>query len=435
MQNLMLDAIKNLKKLKAQSVDILFSKEDGISLNSRFEKLEKLTKAEEISISLRVSVNNHVCVLNTNNINSLKDKNFLDKAIEAAKFSPIIDISISEEELIKDFSNLDLIDNKEISTEKLIERAIETESLALSNSKISNSEGAEISHVRSELILAKSSGFLASFEKTLTSAALVLLSSDNSSSQFGYDIASAIYFDDLKSPEELAKNASNRAISKLGAKKIQSTKMPVIFDSFAAKGILKSFLNVVDASSVINGCNFLQDKIGKTIFNKKISITDNGRIKKGIRSLPFDADGVATKCTQVVENGILNSFLFNNKFAKIYKTKSTGHAASWESIATYNVWIKNGDTPVLDMVKSLKRGLLVTDLLGIGLDPVSGNYSQGASGILIENGELTYPVNEITLAGNFLEMMKNMLPASDLKIEFGADSPSLFIPDMVIGGL
>lgn len=437
----LLDTIAKLKKLGADSADILVVEEENTSVTSRLCKLEQMTQSKVSSVSLRVSASGHVCTLSSNNLESLCDNEFLEKALLCAKYSPKVDISLDPSELCgsENFSSLDLVDGIEIAPEMLIERACECESLALNTPKITNSEGCEISRSKLKFTLAKSSetqdaAFLKSFEKTISNMSLVVLASDDDSAQMAYDMSSAVYFSDLKPSAELAKRAALRAISKLGAQKIKSCKMPVIFDPFAARGLLSSFLGVVSAASVINNLNFLKDQLQKPVFNKKISIVDDACVVRGVKSAPFDADGVACRRLKIVEDGVLNSFLFNNKYAKLLGSKTTGHASSWEGIAPHNVWIEAGEAALSDMIGSIKEGLFVTDLLGVGLDSVTGNYSQGAAGILIENGKLTTPVNEITLAGNFLKMMEGMEPASDLNRDLAIASPSLFVPDLVIGG-
>jgi PmbA protein len=436
-KNILGDVMCRAKKLGADSVDILAEESNTISASTRLAQLETVVQAEELCIKIRVSVGRRSAAVATNSLDDLKSESLVEKVVFAAKNAPeeITEFRPDDSELCKNFKNADICDASVVSSQDLIDLALECESIALQIKGITNSEGANASGSRSTITLMKSGGFFGEYEKTILQLSLVTLAEKDGFLERDYDFSEAIYLTDLKSPRKIAEEAARRTLSRLGAEKIKSCKVPVIFDRRVSGQLLGSFAAAVNGGSVAVGASFLKDKLFKKIFADGITVSDKSSVIRGLRSRPFDSDGLECSDTTIVQSGVLQSFLLNTKYANRLRMKSTGNAVGFEGISPHNMYIENGSESLSDLLKSVKRGLYAVEVLGNGLNLVTGNYSQGAVGFWIENGEITYPVSEITLAGNFIDMFSHCRVADDLEMTCGTDSPSLLVEEIVVGGL
>jgi PmbA protein len=430
------DVVRRARKSGMEQIDILCQERNTISASTRLVKLKKLVQADIIDIKIRVSVGNRSAVIATDNLDDLKKDSFLEKVVFAANNAPEEIVAIRPEvgDLCKDFSTADICDDYHPSSEELISAALECEETALQVSGITNSEGAEASYARSKVTLMKNSDFLASYTKTISQISVVPLAEKNEFLERSYDFSEAVYWSDLKDPKQVAQKAAARTLKKLGAKKISSCKIPVVLDRMVSRQTLSNLISAISGAAVTKGISFLKDKLSQKIFNDNFNVVDRCSVARGLRSRPFDSDGLKCFDTIVVKDGVLCSFLLNTKYANQLKMKSTSNASGFEGISPNNIYIGNGKESLQDLLKPIKNGLYVTEVLGNGLNLVTGNYSQGVVGFWIENGEITYPVSEITIAGNFMDMLSHCIPASDLEVESGIDAPTLFINEMIIGG-
>ena len=431
------ELIDKAKKNGADSVDVIFAERSSISASSRLAKLETIEKADVIIASVRVFVGDKSAVLTTDNIDDLRSDLFSEKAVAAAKCSPSNPkkIRAAATDLCKNFTEIDICDPKDIDHETLIESAKKCEDIALQIKGITNSEGAEAAFSRTKFVVARDDGFFEKYEKTGNSLSLSVLAEKNGDLERSYSFSNAVYHSDLKSLKRIANEAAEKTLRKLGARKILSCKVPVIFHRDVASSLLQSILSALNGAVVARGISFLKDKLSQKIFSDELNIIDQYDVCRGLCSKPFDTDGIACSNRKLIENGVLNSFLLNTKYAEILGMQSTGHASGWDSISPNNVCINKGSMSFDALVGDVQRGLYVTEVLGNGLNIVTGNYSQGACGFWIENGKITYPVNEITVAGNFIDMFNNCTFASDLEFEFGIDSPTMLFDEMVVGGI
>jgi PmbA protein len=233
----------------------------------------------------------------------------------------------------------------------------------------------------------------------------------------------------LLSAKEIGSSAAKRAARRLDAKKIDSAKLPVIFDKRISKSLLSSFSGAISGSAFSRGTTFLKDKLNQEIFGNDINIFDDPLIKMGLGSQPFDSEGVTSNKIELVKNGKLQNIFLDTYHANILKMQTNGRSGG-----STNLFFENGKITLDAMMLDQKKALYITDLIGRGSDTITGDYSVGASGILIENGELSYAVNEITIAGNLLEMYKNLTLANDLEFIYATNSPSIMIDKMTIAG-
>lgn len=436
-KNLLLDVVKKAKQKGADNVDILFKESDTISVTTRMTKPEKVIQADVVTAKVRVSVEKRSATVSIDNANVLTDDEFLDKVISAAKNAPEEQGELRPllTELCKKIPTMDIADKTPITAERLVSDAKKCEEIALSVKGITNSEGAEVSYAYSKITLVRDCDFMQQYDKTSNQICVVTLAEKNGELQRDYDFSQTVYYSDLKSPEYVAKRAAERTLKKLGARKIKTCKVPVVFEKNIAGQLLGSLLDAINGVSIAKGISFLKDKLSQKVFGENISVSDEFNVKRGLRSRPFDADGVECRDTKLIENGVLNAFLLNTKYASQLGMKTTGNCVNFSDISPNNISLKNGRKSFEELIGGIRRGLLVTEVMGNGLNMVTGNYSQGAAGFWIENGQIAYPVHEITIAGNFTDMFTHCEAASDLEYITGIDSPTLAIEEMVVGGI
>ena len=253
-----------------------------------------------------------------------------------------------------------------------------------------------------------------------------------------YDFASAVYAADLRDPAEIGRNAGERTVKRLGARKMPTAACPVVFDPRVARSLISHLLGAISGPSIARGTSFLKDKLGQRIFPEAITITEDPHRTRGQRSKPFDAEGLPNRRRALIDSGVLTTWLLDLRSARQLGLTSTGHAArgtaSPPSPAATNVWIEPGAATPAELMADIKSGFYVTELMGMGVNGITGDYSRGAAGFWIENGQIAFPVSEMTVAGNLKDMFARLVAANDLEFRTGADSPTLRIDDLTVAG-
>jgi PmbA protein len=253
-----------------------------------------------------------------------------------------------------------------------------------------------------------------------------------------YDFASAIHAADLRDPAEIGKSAGERAVKRLGAKKMPTCRCPVVFDPRVARGFISHLLGAISGPSIARGTSFLKDRLGDRIFPEAITIIDDPHRQRGLRSKPFDGEGIANRHRAIVDKGVLTTWLLDLRSARQLGLKTTGHAArgtaSPPSPAATNVWIEKGALSPKELITDIESGFYVTEMMGMGVNGVTGDYSRGAAGFWIEKGEIAFPVSEMTVAGNLKDIFARLVAADDLEFKAGADSPTLRVDDLTVAG-
>jgi PmbA protein len=325
--------------------------------------------------------------------------------------------------------------------EQRIDYARQAETAALNfDPRIKNSDGGSFDASTGYRVLANSLGFVGSYQRSGCSVvAIPIAQAENGTMQRDYWYSSARTLAKLDSPESVGKEAARRTLRRLGARKIASTKVPVVFDSDTARSLLETIFDAVNGDTIYRQSSFLEGKLGEKIATENITVVDDGTIPGGFGSSPFDGEGVPSRRTVVIEKGILKSYLLNTYTARKLGLQTTANAARSlagnPGIGYGNFYLEKGGRTAQQMIADIKQGLYVIDLLGFGVNLVTGDYSRGATGIWIENGELTYPVEEITVAGNLKEMLNNIAEiGSDLEFRSAVACPTLRIDGMTIAG-
>jgi PmbA protein len=346
------------------------------------------------------------------------------------------------EELTRTFPDLDLLDDRarSLSVEERTQLALVAEKAALDfDRRITNSEGAEFSNQLGRVIYANSHDFSGEYQGSTYGLSVVPVAASNGSMQRDYWYSSQRKFLCLESPEAVGKKAAERALRRLGARKIKTREVPVVFDPDIAASLLRNFSSALSGYSLYKGASFLIGKIGTKIASELVTVIDDGTIPAALGSKPFDGEGLPTRKKTVVEKGILQSYLLDTYSGRKLGYSSTGNAARSvgepPGVAPTNFYLAPGSSSPKEIIASVGEGFYVTELIGFGVNPVTGDYSRGAVGIWIDKGELAYPVEEVTIAGNLKEMLLNIeMVGNDLEMRDRISAPTIKISRMTVAG-
>jgi len=427
--NLLLDTTK---KLGAECTTVMANENTSVNVAARLGKLENIERNESSNIGLEIIDKKRKVSLSSTNLNQEALEELAKNAMNMVKSIPIDEYcGLADKNMLYDGNlDLNLVDNYIPENDDLLNNSIEAEDSALNIKGITNTEGASSTYSKNKFYLATSDGFFNTNDKTNYSTGLSVIAGKGTKMERDYEYQSKVHFSDLDTPKKIGEKAAERAISRLNPKKVKSNSVPVIFDPRVSGSLLSLFIGGISGQAITRGTSFLKDKMNKDIFKNTINIIDDPHIKRGARSLTFDGEGVATKKLNLVENGKLKSWLLNSQYARQLNLKSTGHYSG-----VSNLYMSPGKKTNLELIKSIDQGFYITEMLGMSFSQVTGDYSRGASGYWIEKGERAYPVSEVTIAGNILDMYNMLTPASDLKMITGIDAPTLMIDKMIVAGL
>ena len=423
--------ISKSKELGATDVEVGLSNNISESINFRNKKLEHSDRSEILSLGLTTYIGKKKSNVSTSNFNEENLNQLIERCIECTKISPEDEYAGLPEknELENKVQDLNLYDEKNLSNDFKKNYLKEMENEMFSFPEIKNSNGSSFSENKSNFIFANSIGFCEGYYTSSYSVFCEALAEKNGQMERDYEMSVNRFSDNLSKAKEVGKMAAEKACKRLGAKKIGSGKLPVIFDKRVAKSLLSTFASAVTGSSFARGISFLKESLGREIFSKEINIIDDPLIKRGLGSQSFDSEGIKNQKINLVKNGKFINLLLDTYNSKILKTKNNGRCGG-----STNLYIENGNTDLKKIISEQKKAFFVLELIGRAGDITNGNYSVGASGLMIENGEIIYPVNEVTIASNLNEMFKMMLPLNDLDFKTSVNSPSLFIEEMTIAG-
>jgi PmbA protein len=439
--NILTDLIAQAKRAGADEADAIVVDGMSVSVTTRLGKLEHLERSEGGDIGLRVIVGKRQAIVASADRSAKALKELVARAVGMAKTvpeDPFIGLA-APEQLARKLPALDICDPTEQSAEALIARAQACEAAALAVKGVTNSEGASASWSRSHVAIATSAGFQRTYQSSGVSiSASVIAGTAKTGMETDYDYSSAVYAADLRAPESVGRSAGERAVRKLGARKAKSQKVPIIFDPRAARGLVSHLLGAINGAAIARGTSFLKDAMGTEVFGPWVTIIEDPHRHRGLRSKPCDAEGLPNRRRQLIDNGVLTTWLLDLRAARQLKLEPTGHAArgpsSPPSPSATNVYMAAGPYTREALMADITDGLYVTDLIGQGVNTITGDYSRGAIGFWIRKGELTYPVNEVTIAGNLKSMFKRLTPASDLEFLYGIDAPTVRIDGMSLAG-
>jgi len=425
------NCIDKAKKLGATDCEVIVSNSISETVNFRNKNIAESKRLDDIGIGISTYIQKKKSNISSSNISEGNLDSLITRCIEMTKITPEDEYnSLPNKDLLAtEHKDLELYDEISISNEKKIDYLKQAEESAFQDKRITNTEGSSFTQVKDNFVLANSLGFSMGYQSSIYSASCEIIAKSNGSMERDYEYTQKRFFSDLKPPETLGNKAAERATKKLNPKKIKSEKIPIIFEQRVAKSLLDPFADAISASSFVRGTSFLKDKLNKNIFSKDINIIDDPLISKALGSQIFDSEGVKSSKVTLVKEGSLENLLLDTYYGKILKMKSNGRSGG-----TTNLYFENGTKSFKELLNTHTKTLYINELIGRGANIVTGDYSVGASGMLIENGEFSYPINEITIAGNLSEMFNNITLANDLEFSYATNSPTLMIEGMVVAG-
>jgi PmbA protein len=445
LKSLAQDIVRRAMGGGATAAECVIREGDEFSTLVRLGQVETLKESGSKSIGLRVFQGKRSASTHSSDFSREGLDRMLNSALELAKITSEDPFAgIPEPEQLGSLSgDLDLYsaDVYSLPGEERISYARRAEKAALdSDPRIKNSEGGSFDAATGHKILANSHGFLGEYQRSYCSVAAVPIAQDeNGAMQRDYWYSVARSLDRLESPEHIGRVAAQRALRRLGARKVKTQHVPVILDPLVANSILQHIFEGVNGDSVYRGASFLAGKLGQPIAAPNVTVIDDGTIVGGFGTSPFDGEGIPTRRTVVIENGVLASYLLNTYTAKKLGLQTTANAsrglAGTPGIGPGNYFLQPGPRTPQQLIADVKEGLYITEFLGMGVNLVTGDYSRGASGLWISGGELTYPVEEITVAGNLKDMFMNISEvANDLEFRGAIASPTIRIDGLTVGG-
>ncbi len=412
----------------------------SVSVTFRLGHPEKVERAEGNDLALRVFVGKRQAIVSSSDRNPKALAELVERAIAMARTVPEDPFAglAAPEDIAKNLPDLDLFDAEEPSSAFLVDLARRAEDAARAVPGITNSEGAEAGWSGGRTALVASNGFAHAYRNSGASFSASVIASDASGMERDYDYSSAVHLSDLQDAEDVGRSAGHRAVRRLGARKPATSQVPVVFDPRTGRSLLGHFAGGINGSSIARGTSFLKDSLGKQVMPKGVSVIDDPHKKRGLRSRPCDGEGVANQRRAIVEDGVLTTWFLDLRSGRQLNMKSTGHAArgtsSPPSPSPSNLWFAPGKVSPAELMADIKNGIYVTELIGQGVNGITGDYSRGAAGFWIENGEITYPVSEVTVAGNLKTMFQQMSLADDLEFRTGMDVPTIRIDGLTVAG-
>jgi len=401
--------------------------------------VEESERSEGDDVGLRVFVGRRQAVVSTNDI-KIDVAQLAERAVAMARAAPEDPFAglADSSRLARDIAELDLLDPDLPSVAQLEERALRAESAALAVKGVTKSGGASASAGIGGMVLVTSGGFRGAYLNSGQSVAMTAIAGAGTAMERDYDYSSALHAADLDSPEKVGRTAAERTVARLNPRKVDTKRVPVVFDRRISGSLIGHLAGAINGAAVARKTSFLKNRRGEQLFRRGISVVDDPLRRRGLRSRPFDGEGVASRSLAVVEDGVLKSWLLDSASARELGLTTTGHAqrgvSSTPSPGPSNLHLAPGDATPDALMADISEGFYVTDLIGVGVNQVTGDYSRGASGFWIENGKRAYPVSEVTIAGNLIDVFKALAPANDLEFRFGTNAPTLRVEGLTVAG-
>ena len=434
------DVLRKAEAAGAEAADAIFVDSRALSVAYRLGKRETLERSEAKVVGLRVFIGQRQAIVSSSDVMPQALASLVERGMAMARAVPedpycgLADPS----EIAGETIDVDAHEPREIDIAAVSERARAAEAAALSVAGVTNSEGAEASAGLNIYAIAGSNGLHRTYSRSWHNVSVSVLAGTGMEMERDYEYASSVYLEDLEDSEALGRRCGERAVRRLHPRKASSAQVPIVYEPRVARSLLGHLAAAINGSAVARGTTFLNGKLGEPVFAPGVTIIDDPLRRRGLRSRPFDGEGIASMRRAVVENGVLKSWLLDLRAARQLGLRSTGHAARGASEppspAPTNLYLEPGSSSAEQLVRAIPSGLYVADLMGFGINGVTGDYSRGASGFWIENGEPVYPVSEITVSGNLLQMFRELTAASDLEFRYGVDSPTVRVEGMTVAG-
>jgi PmbA protein len=438
--DLLTDLVASARRAGADSADAVMFASAHLGLRQRLGKPEMLERSESQDLGLRVFVGRRQASVSSTDPSPKALAELVERAVAMARIAPEDPYcGVAEADAVaRTFPDLDLNDPEEPTPEALEARARETEDAARAVPGITNSEGAEATWSRSEIALAASNGFAGRYARSGHGVSVSVVAGEGTAMETDYDYASSVYGRDLEPAATVGRRAGERTVRRLNPRKAETARVPVVFDPRVSSSLVSHLAGAISGPSIARKASFLKDRMGTRILAAGLDVIDDPLRPRGLRSRPFDGEGIAAKRLALVEDGVLRTWLLDLASARQLGLATTGHAARGTSgppgPSATNLYLEAGRPSPKELMADIKSGFYVTSLMGHGINMVTGDYSRGASGFWIVNGELAYPVSEVTVAGNLKDMFLAMTPANDLVFRMAVNAPTLRVEGMTVAG-
>lgn len=435
------DLVAAARRAGADAADAIYACNASTTVAVRLGALEDVERSEGEEIGLRIFMGQRSASIAASDMNAATLGTLVERCIAMAREAPEDPYAglAPEDRLLRDaLPVLDLADPNDPEPALLRERALEVEEAARAVSGVTNSEGGGASNGRSQVALATSHGFAGAYAGTSHSTWASVLAGAGANMQRDHASHSVRHLDDLEKPAVIGARAGERAVARLNPAKLESGVLPIVFDPRIGSSIMGHLIGGMAGPAITRRSSFLLDSIGQALFDSAITIIDDPLRQRGIRSRPFDGEGLPVARRALIDQGVLTGWLLDSASARQLGLEPTGHASRGGSGApgagVTNVHMEPGSLSPAQLMADIKRGLYVTELIGMGVNGVTGDYSRGAAGFLIEDGAITRPVSEITIASNLKDMFRALVPADDLVFRYGMNVPTIRIDGMTVAG-
>jgi len=437
--SLLSDLIARARAAGADAADAVLVAGASLSVQRRLGKTEHIERSEGQDLGLRVFLGQRAAIVSATSVDPAGFADLAERAVAMARVVPEDPFTgLAATAATPDLQDLDMEDMAEPTAEALVERASLAEAAAMAVPGVTNSEGAEAGFGRTEITLVTSAGFAGRRVGTSHSISATALAGTGTGMQRDYDYHSCVHLADLDDPAAIGRSAGEKAVRRLNPTRPRTGRIPVVFDPRVAGSLLGHLAGAINGASVARGTTFLRDKLGQAVFAPGVSVHDDPRRVRGLRSRVFDGEGTPTVARALVDDGVLTTWLLDSRSARQLGMVSTGHAArgtsSPPSPAPSNLYLAAGALTPDELMADIKLGLYVNEMIGMGVNAVTGDYSRGAAGFMIRDGALAEPVAELTIAGDLIAMFANLTPANDLRFRRGTDSPTVRIEGLTMAG-
>ena len=440
-ENLLHEVVAAALKAGADAAEAVLAERQSLSITVRMDALEEVEREEARDLGLRVFVGQRQATVSGSDMSADARAKLIERVVAMARLAPEDPYGglAPEDRLARDAGpELDLFDPEEPSADQLEAAARQTEQAARDVAGVTNSDGGSASWSSSRWRLVTSAGFSGAHAATGSSLSASAIAGEGSSMERGGEGRSVRWRADLPRPEAIGAEAGRRAVARLGARKIDSTTAAVIFENRLATSLLGPLIGAISGPSIARGTSFLKDRLGQPVFGAHITLTEDPHRRRGLGSAAFDDEGVINQRRALIDKGVLTTWLLNTSSAKQLGLETTGHAsrglAGAPGVSTTNLTLEPGEHDQAALMRQAGTGLLVTSMFGPSLNANTGDWSVGVSGDWFENGELAYPVTEITVAGNLIDIYRRVVAGSDLEIRGASNSPSLLVDALAIAG-
>ncbi|MDE2575992.1 MAG: TldD/PmbA family protein [Rhodospirillales bacterium] len=438
-RDLLADLVARARAAGADAADAVLLSGTSLSVQQRMGRTEHLERAEGRDLGLRVFLGRRSAIVSSTAVDPAGFARLAERAVDMARVVPEDPFGgLADQARVADAGGLDLDDPTEPSPAALIAAASAAEEAALAVTGVTNSEGAEAGYGRSEVVLVTSAGFAGRYVRSSHSLSATALAGSGTAMQRDYDYSTTVHHADLEDAAAIGRSAGERAVARLNPVRPKTAQLPVVFDPRVASSLLGHLAGAINGASVARGSSFLKEKLGQRIFAPGIVVTDDPRRVRGLRSRPFDGEGMPSAARNLVDDGVLTTWLLDSRSARQLGLASTGHAGRGPSgppsPGPTNLFLAAGPLGPAALMGDIRLGLYVTELIGMGVNGVTGDYSRGAAGFMIRDGALAEAVAEITIAGNLADMFAHLTPASDLRLRRGTDAPTTRVEGLTMAG-